>query len=328
MGTDVRKTIPAALAVIALILFCTGCGGGDGGRGLIGSQIGTIELPLPEPAPRTPFTLIVIPDSQYAVMDYPALFSTQMQWIVDNKTELNIVYMLHEGDITNNNTKVQYENALSGLNKLDGVVPYALAAGNHDTGKNGDMTNFNKYFPASKYSGLPTFGGMYEDGKMENCYHYFSAGGIDWMILVLEFRPRDEVIEWANQIATANQNRRVIVLTHAFLCPDDTRCSTSAQDMWDNFVKLHKNITFVFSGHYTDDTAARLVSEGDKGNKVYQMMADYQDLWLGGTGFLRIVKIDPEKRKVAVKTYTPLQDEYMADTDNQFEFDNVDLDKP
>jgi len=305
-----RKRIICGVLFFVLLFTAAGCGGGGSGGGLIRKQIGSVSPPLPEPAPpRTPFTLIIIPDSQYTVMDYPALFGTQMQWIADHKTEWNIVFVLHEGDITNNNTTAQYANAVSGLNKLDGVVPYALAAGNHDTGSNRNMTKFNENFPVSKFSGLPTFGGTYEEGKMENCYHYFSAVGIDWMIVVLEYRPRDEVVDWANRIVAANPKRRVILLTHAFLCPDNTRCDAFARDMWDNFVKLHKNITFVFCGHYTNDTAARLVSEGVNGNKVYQMMANYQDLWLGGTGFFRIVYIEPEQGKFTVKTYTPLQDE-------------------
>ena len=57
---------------------------------------------------------------------------------------------------------------------------------------------------------------------MDNCYHFFSAGGVDWLVFSLEFGPRNEVLAWANQVATNYPNRRVIVLTHTHIYSDNT----------------------------------------------------------------------------------------------------------
>ena len=47
---------------------------------------------------------------------------------------------------------------------LDGKVPYALVPGNHDY-KGGD-TLLNKYFSVAEQSKMPTWGGVFEKGKL------------------------------------------------------------------------------------------------------------------------------------------------------------------
>ncbi|MEW6201165.1 MAG: metallophosphoesterase [bacterium] len=274
-----------------------------------------------------PFTLIALPDTQYYSESYPTLFTTITQWIVDNKSEKNIVFVLHEGDITDDNTEDQWTNASSSMGVLDGVVPYALSIGNHDIGANRNTTLFNKYFPVSRYQNLPTFGGIYETDKLDNSFHFFSAGGTGWLVISLEYNPRDEVMEWANQVAADNPDRRIIVLTHAYLYGNER--SSIGEDIWNKFVRLHSNIIFVFNGHYqTDSSGGRLVSTGDNGNKVYQMFSDYQWEYFGGLGYVRVVEIDTLERKVTVKTYSTWMQTYKDDPDNQFEFDDVDMTPP
>ena len=68
----------------------------------------------------------------------------------------NIKYVVHLGDIVNNNNVPQWENANAAMRTLDGVVPYSVVPGNHDIGANGsantrDTTLFNTYFPVSDF---------------------------------------------------------------------------------------------------------------------------------------------------------------------------------
>ncbi|MFA6448597.1 MAG: metallophosphoesterase [bacterium] len=274
-----------------------------------------------------PFTIIALPDSQYLSLSYPDLFKTQTQWVADNKTAKNILFVLHEGDVTHTNSVEEWTNASEAMANLEGVVPYVIAPGNHDDGSGRNTAKFNAAFPVSRFSSLPSFGGVFEPDKIDNTYHFFEAGGIGWMIVALEFDPRDEALAWADQIVAAHPDRRVIVLTHAYLSGYNHRDSIG-ENIWTKFVKKHKNISFVFNGHITDTQASRQVSVGDNGNNVYQMMANYQTLPFGGTGYLRIVEIDPNQSKVSVKTYTPWTDVFKTDADNQFEFENVDLGPP
>lgn len=304
----------------------------------------------------TEFTVIILPDTQNYSESYPQIYTCQTQWIVDNKDTLNIAFVLHEGDLTNNNHVAEWDNADASMSVLDGNMPYVISAGNHDMGPYGDSSTrdtslLNQYFPVSRFDSLPQFGGVFEPSHIENSYHYFTAGGIDWLVLVLEFGPRNQVLDWANTVVASHPNRRVMIVTHCYMYWDDTRVGPSDSDnpheydictglsdpndfcndgeeMWTNFVKLHENISFVFSGHILNDGAGKLVSTGDYGNKVYQLLANYQLRSSGGNGWLRILTFYPEQQKIAVETYSPYLRQYDTDPDQQFEFLNVDLTTP
>ena len=303
----------------------------------------------------TEFSIILLPDPQNYSDYAPQIYLCQTQWIVDHKADLNIAFVLHEGDFTNHNGAYEWDNADDAMSVLDGEVPYVPTVGNHDLGTGGttdtrDATLFNQHFPVSRFDDLPQFGGVYEPGHMENSYHYFTAGGIDWLVLSLEFGPRNKVLDWANQVVSDHPHRRVIVLTHNYMYSDDTRvgpgdtwnphdysvCINAAgpdvcndgEEMWTNLMKLHENISFVFSGHICNDGVGTLVSTGDYGNKVYQMLANYQFEGNGGNGWLRIITLYPDQRKVAVETYSPFLDLYKTEPEQQFEFLNVDLTTP
>ncbi len=299
------------------------------------------------------FSIVLLPDTQNYSDYAPAVYNSQTQWIADNKDELNIAFVLHEGDFTNYNLIREWDNADYAMDILDAAgVSYAAATGNHDTGPGGnastrDVGYFNSYFPVARFTNLQ---GVYETGHAENSYHYFTAGGIDWLALSLEFGPRTAVLAWANQVIAAHPNRRVMVVTHAYMYSDDTRigsgdtwnphtytvCTTATGDqvcndgeeMWTNFIKLHENISFVFSGHILNDGVGTLVSTGDNGNLVYQMLANYQFEANGGNGWLRILTFCPEMQKVFVETYSPYLDQYKTGPDQQFELNNVDLTTP
>ena len=265
------------------------------------------------------------------------MFTAQTQWIVNHKNDSNIVFVLHEGDLTDFNTAMESTNARTSMNVLDGVVPYAITVGNHDgLGSSQSQTAlFNQFFPWSKYQSLPTFGGVFESNLMDNCYHLFSAGGVDWLVLSLEFGPRDSVLTWANQIVTNYPGRRVIVLTHAHVYADNVLYShdtnqaanpisygrmNSGTDIWEKVLHHNANGCVVFCGHLG---VARAVGTGDSGNQVFQIMADYQFNPLGGAGYFRIMQFFPDQDKMSVSSYSPYLDSWYTDTNNQFTCTNL-----
>src|SRR6188768_3057628 len=89
------------------------------------------------PIERGSWTIAVLPDTQYYAQTYPQHFDAQTTWIAEHATSHNIRFVLHEGDITNQNVVAQWDNALHSMNILNGVVPYAMATGNHDCGSHG-----------------------------------------------------------------------------------------------------------------------------------------------------------------------------------------------
>jgi 3',5'-cyclic AMP phosphodiesterase CpdA len=321
----------AALFVLVIALLCAGL------------VAGAAADPAPLPFVEGSWTLVLLPDTQLYAQDHPEIFTAQTRWIVDNREARNIRFVLHEGDITNDNSPAQWGNARYSLSLLDGLVPYALAPGNHDYGKGAATrdTLLDVFFPVALFDRLPTFGGTFEPGKLENSYYLFSAGGRDWLAIALEWGPRDEVLKWADGVLRKYPKRSAMIVTHAYLYYDDTRYDhvnrpdqswsphgyptaklpggvNDGQEMWDKLIASNPNVAFVFCGHVIGDGAGRLSSKGAHGNIVHQLLANYQMRPDGGEGYLRLVEFLPDGKTVQVKTYSPHLDRYLTDDQQQF----------
>jgi len=51
---------------------------------------------------------------------------------------------------------------------------------------------------------------------------------------------------------------------------------------------------------------------------VYEIMVDYQGRDQGGAGFLRLIRIDPERHEMRHETYSPSLDRWEEDHDSKF----------
>ena len=304
------------------------------------------------------FSIIVLPDTQIYARDYPQHFAAQTQWIKDNATNLNIKCVLHLGDITDNNVSNEWDVSKSALSTLDGVIPYALALGNHDYGTDGtsvnrdtlfnnSSTNSSPYFgPGTPYTTQPSVGGFYpaEPERTDNSWHTFHAEGDDYLVLALEFAPRDLVVEWADTIVSNHPNHRVILITHSYLYPDSTRLDwavkgldqvgnphsyllakppnvddvNDGEELWQKLVKKHDNFIMAMNGHHGPVEAGLLTSLGDNGNVVHQMFVNYQFRSEGGDGYLRILTFKADTGAVEVKSYSPVLDQYYTTPDQKF----------
>jgi hypothetical protein len=287
------------------------------------------------------FTLAVLPDTQeYARLGYPWIFVSQTRWIQQHHTRENIVFVLHEGDITSENTKPEWDLANSAFSLLDGEVPYLLTPGNHDVpfhaappGDPRDTANFNKTFPVTRYQNESWWGGHMKDDPDQR-FGLFSAGGLDFMVLTLEFMPNDRMLDWANELVSAHPERRVIVLTHSYTLSDGMRVepvqdfqggplwkvhANSGEEIWEKFVKRHKNIFLVLSGHViTTGGRGRLTSRGDHGNEVHQVLSNYQNFENGGNGWLRLMRFEPAADRIVVRTYSTWLDQYSDHAEDNF----------
>jgi len=292
-----------------------------------------------------PFTLVVLPDTQnyadtrlaYADSrwgngDLRNRFFRQTEWIRDNKVRLNIVMVAHVGDIVQTDYRDEWEIANKAFQTLDGQVPYILCLGNHDmgyephpaaTGKSATSreTLFNEYFGPTRFEPYPWYGGHMDRGN-DNSYCLFDAGGMKFLIISLEFKPRDEVLAWADGIVSQHRDRRCIVLTHSYLRGNERIAKdgyavqgNTGQVMWEKFVREHENIFMVLCGH---TNVGRLTSRGRHGNLVHQILSDYQGWHNGGEGYLRIMTFVPAKDRIEVRTYSPVLGEYERTEQNEF----------
>ena len=287
---------------------------------------------------KTPFTIILLPDTQIYSQSFPDIFVSQTEWIRDNRDERNIAAVIHLGDITNNNMKTEWKKTSEALSIIEEKTPLFLVAGNHDMGQFGrcgtrDTEFFDTYYPPSKFDMKPWFGGVYAAGSIQNAYYFLEAGGMQFIIVCLEFGPRDEVLDWAGEVLSEHEDKKAIIVTHCYMYHDDTRVgegdsyspheySTGGNDgeeMWSKLISKHRNVSFVLSGHILGDGTGRQISKGDKGNKVHEILSNYQMKQSGGNGWLRIMYFVPKKNRVYVSTYSPYLDEYDESEENKFE---------
>lgn len=296
------------------------------------------------------FKLVLMPDTQTYAQNYPETFLAQTRWAADHADE--VAYVLHQGDITNNNVEKQWEVAAEAMWRLEGRVPFSLAHGNHDLGENGGCgdrsTLMNDYFPYARYAAQRGFGGTYEKDDIGNNWHTFEAGGKKWLIVTFEFGPRNKVLAWADGVVEKHPDHLVIVNTHAYMFSNDKRMTegdrwlpqnypigkeatgdeavNDGEMMWRKFVSKHPNMRFVFSGHVLNGGTGFLVSEGKHGNKVYQILANYQKGvkgLVGNEGYMRIMTFDPKNNRVGIKTYSPRLDQYLEEPNQEFVLEKV-----
>jgi len=212
------------------------------------------------------------------------------------------------------------------------VVP-----GNHDGhGRPDKDERYNRYFGPQRFKGRKHYIGHFGETNANNV-SLFEAGGMKFMVLGLEFGPRDEVLKWASEQCTKYKDRRVIVDTHCYMYFDDTRVGehdasnphvylgdenvNDGDEMWEKFVKHHPNIFLVVSGHIRPRGAGRLTSKGEHGNVVHQLLANYQAFRHGGNGWLRVLKFVPDGDKIVVTTYSPTLKKTLDDERHAFELE-------
>ncbi len=291
------------------------------------------------------WTIALLPDTQIYSQNRPGVFSAQTAWLRDNADRYNIRMALHLGDIVNVNSIPEWKAARESMALLDGHIPYAFVPGNHDYGPSGNastrQTFMNDYFLFNDYSARPNFGGAMVTGEMDNTYHFFQAGGYDFIVMCLEWGPRDSTIAWADSILAQHPGKKAILVTHAFMNNNDLRYDhldavnpqaynphaystpggvNDGEELWQKLVKKH-NFVLTVNGHVLGDGTGFRTDANNAGQNVHQMLANYQFLSpFGGNGFLRLLVVNPDGT-VEVKSYSPIYNQFRAETDQAFEFD-------
>jgi hypothetical protein len=273
-------------------------------------------------APGT-FTIAVIPDTQNEVFGADQRFANRTQWLVDNRSVLNLAFVLHTGDMMNWDTAdhAQYAVGRSAMNKLAAAgVPWIPAIGNHDPAAvcpggsacpnqsahdNLRRTGtFNQYFPLSRF---PWVGGAFEGGKIDNAWSTFIAGNEDWLVLNLELWPRPTVISWAGAVIASHPNHNVVIVTHSYLNAgggiEQTNGGygdTSPQYLYDNLVAPYSNVKLVFSGHV--GTAGKRVDVRPDGSKVVSVLGTFHS---DDTNPTQLMTVNTADGTISTKFYAP-----------------------
>lgn len=312
------------------------------------SNVNTAPAPeISEETEETPesdtFTIAIVPDSQQEVVVQKAIddeFSRdRMEYLAENKDELNLKFVIHTGDMLNWDTPdhAQYKIASDALNVLDyAEIPYALCLGNHDTAATGvggsaadpDNTRtlvrktdtFNSYFGPDRHGEISVF----EEGKADNAYQTFYAGNEKWLVMNLELWPRTSVIRWAKEVVEVYSDYNVIIATHSYLNADGSlyqRCdygSNSPQFIYDGLIKKYPNIKLVFCGH-TGSTTSR-IDTGENGNKIVTILGCFHS---STKNPVQLCEINTAEDTVSCRFYSPIDGDEMKSY--SYFFDGMDF---
>ena len=225
-------------------------------------------------------------------------------WLIENKEKHKIAYAMGLGDVTQKSYTAEWDYARSQIYRLNGIIPFSIARGNHD--KVEDQLWYyvdkQKYFdPALDPDALfhKTFNnetylsqvdGTFKDWDVANTYDAFVAGNTKYLLICLDYGASDEVLEWAGKLIEAHADHRVIITTHAYLFRDGTTLDNNdaypasksqggvndGDDMWEKLIRKYENIILVLSGHDPCDHIVYTQAVGDNGNVVHQMLINPQ----------------------------------------------------
>lgn len=120
--------------------------------------------------------LVILPDTQSYLESCPEIMESQFKWLAEQASDID--YVLHVGDITQDNSHSEWALASIYFDLINDKIPYAFSLGNHDfgsaRGKFADVRNSqlaNKYFPLEKLKSHAPVRGAFEAGRIDNTYH-------------------------------------------------------------------------------------------------------------------------------------------------------------
>jgi hypothetical protein len=277
------------------------------------------------------FTIIALPDTQFYSRDLSPIFSAQTQWIVNNKALRNIVYVAHLGDCveSGNSFTAQWDHADEAMSLIENPnttgllhgIPYGVAVGNHDQSPNaspdGNSTQlYNTYFGTSRFSGRNYYGGHFGSNN-DNHFSLFSAGGMDFIVVYLEFDSgaNPSVLAWADELLKTHVDRRAIIVSHYITeAGNPAPFGVQGQAIYET-LKGNANLFLMLAGHRPEEGRRTDILNG---NTVHTLMSDYQGRANGGDGWLRILEFSPANNQIRVRTYSPTLNQFETDANSQF----------
>lgn len=292
------------------------------------------------------FSIAVLPDTQYYTSEKHGgkkeMFFAQTDWIVKNAAKEKIAYVIHLGDVTDDGEKYpqQWVNAADAIYRLEKPQPgypqgilYGISVGNHDQTKSqyplsGKTNFFNKYFGIDHFKSKPWYGGHYRNNN-DSHYDLFTAAGVKFIVVYMEYDSYDEDIEplnkWAAQLLEKYADHKAILVSHSFIHFNNTpgtnekgfpKFSMQGQRRFDR-LKSYPNVIMTLSGH-VGDNGEGYRQDGYAGNIIKSFLSDYQSRPNGGHGLMRLMTFSKSRDLISVRTFSPYTGEEETDADSKF----------
>ena len=220
-----------------------------------------------------------------------------------------------------------------------------------------NLDEWNAAFPLTRYTTSPFRGAEY-DTDSELVWLEFAHQGIDYLLITYEFGGRDTSLVWVESVIAAHPNHQIIVLTHAYLgneafngatkvdlasayycgCThppfEDAGEQNTAVIWWDDVFSEYDNVRLILCGHnwvpivdpedYTEGFGmGRLTENGDAGNPVTAIIADYEFYeYQNGVRDLiwRYYMYYPRTQTMRAYTWSHYKEEYLMADPHNFTF--------
>ncbi len=299
--------------------------------------------------PNAKFAIIGLPDTQFYTEEpqgqnssgggHNGIFKVQTQWIANHRTDSAIAFVVQLGDCVQNgdnppgaDDQIEWRRADTSFKKIefpavplaDGI-PYGICVGNHDQGTIGNpdapSVFYNQYFGETRFTGRGYYGGHMGTNN-DNHFELFSAGGIDFIHISIEYYPNgtttslQAVLDWADALLKAFPNRKGIVSSHNLLGTGNPAGFQGPGQKFYDDLKDNPNFILMLAGHVAGEGRRTDVFSG---NTVHTLMSDYQSGYTnGGNGYLRILQFIPAQNLLSVKTYSPYSGTSLTGSGSQF----------
>ncbi len=288
--------------------------------------------------------IVVLGDLQTMTysQEYISYLDATARWIDINAG--NISCVLQVGDVTETNNPREWQAMNEACAVFSSDVPYFVTVGNHDydwmlTSDNysgisdRNSTLINRYQPAP--AARKNLVEVYEPGHIENAVYRIPIAGRQLYLLVLEFAPRLEVIEWADKYVKSHPDDKFILMTHEFLNADGSLVYRkwshayfqfewtgsnylAPNELLESFIVPNPNLRAVVCGH--NGFCRHRSTTTTSGYDVTQIMFNLQYQTNGGDGMVMIWKIPHDSDSVEVSVYNVLTGLFTSDPETSFSF--------
>ena len=289
---------------------------------------------------QTSVFIAVFGDIQYYTnIDQIDVYKRSLNWLqekAENGWHFNCI--LHTGDVTMGNEVDQWKAFFRATNPIAQRIPFVTMIGDHDyTWEDGvhiddrNSTHLNEYvqFPLTTEKIVAWF----EQGRMENIVVENTIYGQRLDLLVLEFGPRKEVVEWADAYVKAHPDVHFILMNHEYLATggknrlEKLKCATrlrnttytTPEQLWNSLIKCNDNIRVVLCGH-VQSLYSILIDENDYGRTIPQIQHNIQDSDYRSDNWLMLWEFPIESDSASVYIYNTKLHQYYNNMQSLFKF--------
>lgn len=111
---------------------------------------------VPGPTSASPFSIVVVPDTQNYSYANEANLEAQLRWVRDSRAALGTAFVIQLGDLVSDwDVPRQWTNVSTAFRILDdAAVPYTVLPGNHDFDEaTGDLAEYEARFGVARFAG-------------------------------------------------------------------------------------------------------------------------------------------------------------------------------